>query len=189
MKSVLFGTNPSSSASTSTIPASQQNNQKLLQGTPGPNYTCFRCGNKGHYIQFCPKRDNNKIDLSSNPQLAEHVQQTRSLRLNHGIPSSFMAKTSDPTIIGTRRLNDGSLGINIKDSLAILQGKQEKNPFTAADSRQPRSIVNTNIPTELTCPICLALFNNPSVVPCCGHSFCDLCNSTLRFDWYKVYIF
>ncbi|MEN2497444.1 MAG: E3 ubiquitin-protein ligase rbbp6 [Marteilia pararefringens] len=228
LKNILFGASSSSisSAMTNSLTASTTNSynsnssnaaqelaslptpgvnnvttQKFMQGIPGDNYTCYRCGLKGHYINFCPKRDNNKIEVTNNPELVQHLQSIKYLKTNHGIPSSFMLKTDDPTVIGTRRLGDGTLGINIKDSFAILQGKKEQNPFantqidhiSLTDGRidslstqitnsstlgAKQASITSAPPDELTCPLCFNLLNEAAVAPCCGHSYCDLCIKT-----------
>ena len=102
-----------------------------------------------------------------------------------------MAKTSDPTVVGVKRLGDGTYGVNIKDSLAFLQGKRESDPFLQKNSSSEQSPTQT--PTEkfggvnveelheLVCPICENLFNAAVVTPCCGHSFCEICTFFIAF--------
>ncbi|MES1902718.1 MAG: E3 ubiquitin-protein ligase rbbp6, partial [Paramarteilia canceri] len=167
LKAVIFG-----NVSSNTV-----NNSKMVQGTPSDSYTCYRCRNKGHYIQFCPKRDNNKLDLNDNPKLQNHIQATKYLKTNHGIPSSFMTKVSDPSIVGARRLIDGTLGVNIKDSMALIQGCKEKVPFSSEEKGNSLYLddLDSKFSNEMLCPICQNLFDSAVVTPCCGHSFCDFC--------------
>lgn len=60
-------------------------------------------------------------------------------------------------------------------SNAYAVGKKEKPPFAPQDA--PVVVPEEPIPNELLCLICHELLSDAVVIPCCGNSFCDDCES------------
>lgn len=60
-------------------------------------------------------------------------------------------------------------------SNAYAVGKKEKPPF--APQEAPVVVQEEPIPNELLCLICHELLSDAVVIPCCGNSFCDDCES------------
>lgn len=59
--------------------------QKKNYKIPPSNYVCFRCGQKGHYIQFCPTNHDKTYDIVR-------------IRKPTGIPKAFLVPTSSDQI-------------------------------------------------------------------------------------------
>ena len=53
--------------------------------------------------------------------------------------------------------------------------KKERPPFQA-DSPPPDE-VKSIIPSDLVCALCTDLMSDAVLIPCCGESFCDDCES------------
>ena len=86
--SVNTGTASASNAAAARPPTSQQQQPNWLamadrdpSRPPPPNYVCYRCGMRNHWIQFCPTLGNSAFDNIS-------VKKTT------GIPRSFLQTVS-----------------------------------------------------------------------------------------------
>lgn len=60
-------------------------------------------------------------------------------------------------------------------SKAYAIGKKEKPPFIPQET--PKPTAEEPVPNELVCLICHELLSDAVVIPCCGNSFCDDCES------------
>lgn len=63
-------------------------------------------------------------------------------------------------------------------SKAYAVGKKEKPPFVPQEL--PVSNDKDPVPKELLCLICKEMLTDAVVIPCCGNSFCDDCESHLH---------
>lgn len=63
-------------------------------------------------------------------------------------------------------------------SKAYAVGKKEKPPFVPQEQPTPED--EDPVPNELVCMICHELLSDAVVIPCCGNSFCDDCESRLH---------
>lgn len=59
---------------------------------------------------------------------------------------------------------------------AYAQGKKERPPFVPREQSSSEDDADP-IPDELLCPICNDLMTDAVVIPCCGNSYCDDCES------------
>lgn len=64
---------------------------------------------------------------------------------------------------------------------AYAQGKKERPPFVPREQSSSEDDADP-IPDELLCPICNDLMTDAVVIPCCGNSYCDECESLGSFD-------
>lgn len=115
---------------------------------PPPNYTCFRCGQKGHYIQFCPTNHDKAYDIVR-------------IRKPTGIPKAFLVPTSSDQIPESA------------SKLVTTEGLVEVQPQTREWDRV-RENIKTAVPTNFVCVICNTGCSDPVKVDC-GHRFCDAC--------------
>lgn len=124
----------------------------LVKQPPPPNYVCHRCGQKGHWIKFCPTNGDPTFD---NPRL----------KRSSGIPTSHVVPVSS-NVKGAMVDRHGNLVMRSVDHSAL-----------ATDSKKSLSMETDDsvVPPELTCSICKEIVQNAVIIPCCGESFCDEC--------------
>lgn len=136
------------------------------QRPPPPNYTCFRCGQKDHYIQNCPLSANSAVDVP-------RVKKTT------GIPKTFL-KAVDPTkdknLVSS--ISAGSIMMNPDGNLVIARPNAvdwDKVVSVKTESNVSSILASVHIPLEFKCPICKNLLNDAVSTPCCESLFCDEC--------------
>ncbi|WUR02823.1 E3 ubiquitin-protein ligase RBBP6 [Vairimorpha necatrix] len=121
------------------------------KAAPPETYVCFRCGNKGHFIQHCPTNEDKAFDIAR-------------IRKPSGIPKDFLIPVKEPDA----NVNTGMLvtpeGYYVKAQPQIQEWKRNKLGTSNI----------SEIPEELKCPVCNNLFSNP-ILTNCGHTFCEGC--------------
>ncbi|GAA97829.1 uncharacterized protein L969DRAFT_77888 [Mixia osmundae IAM 14324] len=133
----------------------------IQRGPPPGDYTCHRCGQRGHWIQDCAT--NSDPNFENKPKL----------RRTTGIPRSFLQTVEAPTegaAAGVMVTADGGFVIARPDAASWAQRKTGRKNLTPAD-------VQNLEPTDpdLSCPICAKLLKDAVIVPCCSTSFCETC--------------
>ena len=137
------------------IPKRNHLNAAIPAKIPPPSYTCYRCGLKGHFINFCP--------TNADPNF-----KTPRIKKTTGIPKTFLKPASSPSEDNVMIASDGTL-------VAVAPNEAMWNRMTAA-----KSILDTSvIPSHLKCPICKGLMKEAIEMPCCGAAYCDDCVRTV----------
>ncbi|KAL1837114.1 hypothetical protein VTJ49DRAFT_4277 [Mycothermus thermophilus] len=152
---------------------------------PPQGYICYRCGEKGHWIQLCPTNDNPEYD--NRPR----VKRTT------GIPRSFLKTVDKATALGHNADGDDSKtpsGIMVnadgefviaepdKASWEQFQAKAKVKPdakkATAEEDKEVRE-------RGLECPVDKKLFIEPMKTPCCEKTYCNDCitNALIESDF------
>ncbi|CAI2187249.1 17936_t:CDS:10, partial [Funneliformis geosporum] len=134
--------------------------QQILKALP-PNYVCYRCGQKGHWIQACPTNGDRSFD---------HMK----VRKTTGIPRSFLQKVE--------QVPPGGKGVLVTQDGNLVIAQANEAAWQKFHARQ-KSYVTTNevleetlpVPPELQCMICARLLREAVITPCCQASFCDEC--------------
>lgn len=122
---------------------------KKFHREPPESYVCFRCGNKGHFIQHCPTNNDKNFDIVK-------------IRKPSGIPKDFLVKVEGDL--------EGSGAM-----LVTQEGFVKANPQTQEWKRQKTKYREiTEIPDNLKCSYCCRLTKDP-VRTNCGHIFCEGC--------------
>ncbi|KAF9784897.1 DWNN domain-containing protein [Thelephora terrestris] len=129
-----------------------------------PSYVCYRCGQKGHWIQDCPT--NNDRDFDNKPRIKRTT----------GIPRSFLKSVDSPSgqlSSGVMVTPEGGFVVAQPDSAAWQKQVSRPKGFTEADIRERK-------PTDpsLTCPIDNRLFRDAVKTPCCEKAYCEDCIQT-----------
>ncbi|WAQ83680.1 hypothetical protein PtA15_4A128 [Puccinia triticina] len=157
----VSSTNPNSAGSNN-----NNNGQGQLhsQAAPPQGYICYRCGQKGHWIQACPTNDN--PDFEGRPRIKRTT----------GIPKSFLQKVESGQPVDGQNVmvtSDGSFVIAKPDNATWKQHKSVvvKN-LSAADIENQRPS-----DPDLVCSICSKLLKNSVKMICCSSSFCESCIS------------
>lgn len=120
-------------------------------------YICYRCGQKGHYIQACPTNGD------------ETFENRKRIKRTTGIPRSQLQKVDNPTedSEGNVMVNaDGESVMFVPDS-ASWETYQKNTQNSKADELPEGS--------TLGCGICKKLMQQPVSVPCCNHTYCEDC--------------
>lgn len=116
---------------------------------PPENYVCFRCGNKGHFIQHCPTNSNRNFDIVK-------------IRRPSGIPTEFLEKVEGSL--------EGSSAMLVTD-----EGFVKARPQTQEWMKHGSILKGLgSIPQELKCANCSGLLSRP-VITSCGHHYCERC--------------
>ncbi|KAK3308103.1 DWNN domain-containing protein [Chaetomium strumarium] len=152
---------------------------------PPQGYICYRCGEKGHWIQLCPTNDN--PDYDNRPR----VKRTT------GIPRSFLKTVDKATALGQNgdgadskapsgiMVNaDGEFVIAEPDKAAWeqFQAKAKVNPTAQkASAEEDREIRERG----LECPMDNKMFLEPMKTPCCEKTYCNDCitNALIESDF------
>lgn len=133
---------------------------------PPPYYVCFRCGQKGHYINNCPTNSDPTFDK---PRVKKST----------GIPRSFLksvaSEDSEQALMVTA---DGSLVVAVSND----QEWQRLSTAAAKTKAFDRSSLPPEIVVEegLKCKICSLLLLDAVSCPQCPALFCDDC---MRSHW------
>lgn len=128
---------------------STSSNLKKSYRDPPENYVCFRCGNKGHFIQHCPTNNDKTFDIMR-------------IRKPSGIPKDFLRKVQAETD------NAGAM-------LATEDGFVVANPQTQEWMRQGQRYKHSEeVPSELKCALCRGILRE-AMITNCGHRFCENC--------------
>ncbi|KAI7897820.1 DWNN domain-containing protein [Cokeromyces recurvatus] len=143
------------------------------QRVPPPTYVCYRCGQKGHYINQCPT--NGDKDYDRHPRIKRTT----------GIPRSFLKVIEEPK--NAVKAGTGGLMVTPKGDIVVAQADSstwDKHVAKAATTLGLGTSAvgdlmdwydSIPVPSYLACPICQGLLREATITPCCGTSFCDEC--------------
>ncbi|GBE86442.1 Uncharacterized RING finger protein [Sparassis crispa] len=129
-----------------------------------PSYVCYRCGQKGHWIQDCPT--NNDREYDNRPRIKRTT----------GIPRSFLKAVESPSGQlgqGVMVTPEGGYVVAQPDSASWQKQVTRHKGLTEADIRE-----RTPIDTSIVCPIDNKLFRDAVKTPCCGTLYCEECVQT-----------
>ncbi|KAJ4302217.1 Protein mpe1 [Collariella sp. IMI 366227] len=152
---------------------------------PPQGYICYRCGEKGHWIQLCPTNDNPEYD--NRPR----VKRTT------GIPRSFLKTVDKATALGQNADGEDAKapsGIMVnadgefviaepdKASWEQFQAKAKANPGAHKASAEEDKEVRER---GLECPVDKKMFIEPMKTPCCEKTYCNDCitNALIESDF------
>lgn len=117
---------------------------------PPETYVCFRCGNKGHFIQHCPTNEDKAFDIAR-------------IRKPSGIPKDFLVHVKGDDVNENSGMLVTTEGYYVKAQPQIHEWK-----------RNVKRKNLSSIPATLKCPVCNDLFVQP-VRATCHHTFCERC--------------
>ncbi|KAI2640282.1 DWNN domain-containing protein [Xylaria nigripes] len=152
---------------------------------PPNGYICYRCGQKGHWIQLCPTNDNPEFD--NRPR----VKRTT------GIPRSFL-KTVDKSALqqtgadGEEAKPPSGLMVNADGEFVIAEPDkasweqfQAKTKSSAAAQKAATAEDKELEEKGLLCSIDNRMFIDPMKTPCCEKTYCNDCitNALIESDF------
>jgi len=128
-------------------------------------YVCYRCGQKGHWIQDCPT--NKDRDLDGKPRLKRTT----------GIPRSFLKVVDNPD-------SSSGAGVMITPEGKLVVAQPDSASWEKQLTARPKGLTEADIRERpladktLGCPICSNLFRDAVRTPCCSKTFCEECIQT-----------
>ncbi|KZT09993.1 DWNN-domain-containing protein [Laetiporus sulphureus 93-53] len=132
------------------------------------SYVCYRCGQKGHWIQDCPT--NNDRDYDNRPRIKRTT----------GIPRSFLKAVETPVGQvgqGVMVTPEGGYVVAQPDVASWQKQVTKHKGVTEADIRE-----RTPIDPSLVCPIDNKLYRDAVKTPCCGTLYCEECIQTYLLE-------
>ncbi|MCJ1399384.1 hypothetical protein MMC11_002586 [Xylographa trunciseda] len=149
---------------------------------PPPGYLCYRCQEKGHWIQQCPTNDDPAFD--NKPRIKRTT----------GIPRSFLkviekpiSLMNDGTTDDTKQPSgvmvnaDGDWVIAEPDKVAWEQYQAKAKQSAAAQEKASRGDKELQ-DLGLECTIDKRLFVDPTKTPCCQTTYCNECITNALLD-------
>ncbi|KAL4998098.1 DWNN domain-containing protein [Aspergillus recurvatus] len=153
---------------------------------PPPGYLCYRCREKGHWIQACPTNNDPKFDGKYRVKRSTGIP--RSLQTKVEKPESLMldGSTEDLRNTGVMVNADGDFIITKPDQ-ASWELYQEKVKATAAAAAEAAAAEHSRElqARGLECPIDKRMFLEPTQTPCCQKTYCNDCitNALIESDF------
>ncbi|TWU76930.1 hypothetical protein ED733_006970 [Metarhizium rileyi] len=150
---------------------------------PPQGYICYRCGNKGHWIQLCPTNDD--PDFDNRPR----VKRTT------GIPRSFLQKVDKSMILAQTDGDDSKRpsGIMVNAEGDFVIAEPDKASWEQYQAKTKSSTANKEAQAEdqevqergLQCSVDRKMFIEPMKTPCCKKTFCNDCitNALIESDF------
>lgn len=152
---------------------------------PPTGYICYRCGEKGHWIQVCPTNDDPNFD--NKPR----VKRTT------GIPRSFLKTVEKPVALTNDGTTDDTKApsgvmVNAEGEFVIAEPDkasweqfQAKTKSSAAAQKAAASGDKELQDRGLECSIDKRLFIDPMKTPCCEKTYCNDCitNALIESDF------
>ncbi|OAD01478.1 CCHC-type zinc finger transcription factor [Mucor lusitanicus CBS 277.49] len=153
--------------------SSDNKDGQMPQRVPPPTYVCYRCGQKGHYINQCPT--NGDKDYDKHPRIKRTT----------GIPRSFLKVIEEPK--NAVKAGTGGLMVTPKGDIVVAQADSSSWDKHVAKAATTIGLGASSagdlmdwydsipVPKHLQCPICNGILREATITPCCGASFCDEC--------------
>ncbi|KAM7189646.1 DWNN domain containing protein [Naviculisporaceae sp. PSN 640] len=151
---------------------------------PPQGYICYRCGEKGHWIQLCPTNDNPEYD--NRPR----VKRTT------GIPKSFLKTVDKATALGQNADGDDTkpAGIMVDENGDFVIAEPDKAAWEQFQAKAKSNAAAQKAAPEgdkevqergLECPIDKKMFIDPMKTPCCEKTYCNDCitNALIESDF------
>ncbi|KAJ5918672.1 hypothetical protein N7466_010664 [Penicillium verhagenii] len=150
---------------------------------PPPGYLCYRCREKGHWIQACPTNNDPKFDGKYR------------VKRSTGIPRSLQTKVDKPESLAPDGSSDESRNTGVmvnadgdfviaKPDKAAWELYQEKLKASAAAAAEAAAAEESRAlqARGLECPIDKRMFLEPTKTPCCHRTYCNDCISNALIE-------
>ncbi|KAH8178964.1 DWNN domain-containing protein [Sarocladium implicatum] len=151
---------------------------------PPNGYICFRCGQKGHWIQLCPTNDDPEFD--NRPRMKRTT----------GIPRSFLQKVDKSVVLaqtdGDETKRPSGVMVNADGDYVIAEPDKasweqfQAKTKTSSEAKEAEASDDKEAQERgLACPIDKKLLIEPMKTPCCEKSFCNDCitNALIESDF------
>ncbi|KAJ5670217.1 Zinc finger RING/FYVE/PHD-type [Penicillium maclennaniae] len=150
---------------------------------PPPGYLCYRCREKGHWIQACPTNNDPKFDGKYRVKRSTGIP--RSLQTKVEKPESLApdGSSDDARNTGVMVNADGDFVIAKPDKAAweLYQEKAKASAAAAAEAAAAEESKELQA-RGLECPIDKRMFLEPTKTPCCQRTYCNDCISNALIE-------
>ncbi|KAF7719180.1 Zinc knuckle domain-containing protein [Penicillium ucsense] len=150
---------------------------------PPPGYLCYRCREKGHWIQACPTNNDPKFDGKYR------------VKRSTGIPRSLQTKVDKPDSMASDGTGDDSRNTGVmvnadgdfvvarpdKAAWELYQEKAKASAAAAAEAAAAEESKELQA-RGLECPIDKRMFLEPTKTPCCQRTYCNDCISNALIE-------
>ncbi|KAF1979747.1 DWNN-domain-containing protein [Bimuria novae-zelandiae CBS 107.79] len=133
---------------------------------PPAGYVCYRCHQKGHWIQLCPTNDDPDFKPVARPKRTT------------GIPRSFLKTVEKPVDEEDARgvmLNAEGEYVQVMTDTKTWEKFQEKANAAKAHAAEADAVNKEAEKRGLACPIDKRMFVEPVKTPCCSKTYCHEC--------------
>ncbi|KAF2445617.1 DWNN-domain-containing protein [Karstenula rhodostoma CBS 690.94] len=133
---------------------------------PPAGYVCYRCHQKGHWIQLCPTNDDPDFKPVARPKRTT------------GIPRSFLKTVEKPVDEEDARgvmLNAEGEYVQVMTDTKTWEKFQEKANAAKAHAAEAEAVNKEAQKRGLACPIDKRMFVDPVKTPCCSKIYCHEC--------------
>ncbi|PGH13787.1 hypothetical protein AJ80_06175 [Polytolypa hystricis UAMH7299] len=153
---------------------------------PPPGYLCYRCREKGHWIQACPTNNDPKFDARYRVKRSTGIPRSLQVQVDKPDPLAMDGSTEGSKISGVMVNADGDFVIAQPDkaSWELYQEKAKAAAAAAAESAAAESTKELQS-RGLLCPVDRRMFIEPTKTPCCGKTYCNDCitNALIESDF------
>ncbi|GAB1195302.1 hypothetical protein APSETT444_004560 [Aspergillus pseudonomiae] len=153
---------------------------------PPPGYLCYRCREKGHWIQACPTNNDPKFDGKYRVKRSTGIP--RSLQTKVEKPESLTIDGSNEDLKNTGVMvnADGDFVIAKPDKAAWELYQEKAKASAAAAAEAAAAEYSKELQARgLECPIDKRMFLEPTKTPCCQRTYCNDCitNALIESDF------
>eukprot|EP00758_Cryptobia_borreli_P015709 Tbor_TRINITY_DN6046_c0_g1::TRINITY_DN6046_c0_g1_i1::g.10333::m.10333 len=159
---------------------------KLLQGPPPDNFTCYSCGAKGHWLQHCPlgRRRGGAVSAPIGVPEASLVPCSADDPARHVTRDGRFVKrkvsSSRFAAVGLDRseyYNINDINHNLSHGTETGQEGNGSVSTSGGDCKGTSNLPNSisNIPQQYICSICTKVMKQAVELPCCHKKCCNDC--------------
>ncbi|KAH8704713.1 DWNN domain-containing protein [Talaromyces proteolyticus] len=153
---------------------------------PPPGYLCYRCREKGHWIQACPTNNDPKFDGRYRVKRSTGIPRSLQTKVEKSAAMALDGSTEDLKNSGVMVNADGDFVIAQPDKAAweLYQEKVKAAAAAAAEAASAEGSKDLRA-RGLECPIDKRMFLEPTKTPCCHQTYCNDCitNALIESDF------
>ncbi|OKL55734.1 hypothetical protein UA08_09112 [Talaromyces atroroseus] len=153
---------------------------------PPPGYLCYRCREKGHWIQACPTNNDPKFDGKYRVKRSTGIPRSLQTKVEKSAAMAMDGSAEDLKTSGVMVNADGDFVIAQPDkaSWELYQEKAKASAAAAAEAAAAEGSKQLQA-RGLECPIDKRMFLEPTKTPCCNRTYCNDCitNALIESDF------
>ncbi|PYI00484.1 retinoblastoma-binding protein [Aspergillus sclerotiicarbonarius CBS 121057] len=153
---------------------------------PPPGYLCYRCREKGHWIQACPTNNDPKFDGKYRVKRSTGIPRSLQTKVEKPESLTLDGSNEDPRNTGVMVNADGDFVIAKPDKAAWELYQEKAKASAAAAAEAAAAEYSKELQARgLECPIDKRMFLEPTRTPCCRRTYCNDCitNALIESDF------